>query len=534
MTTPWWPSLPTRDRNLLIAVMLLAAGMRFIGITSESFWVDEAASWMFSQMPFSELWGGIPYEPHPPMYYTFLKFWIAIFGHGEFAMRSLSALVNLATVYLVFLIGRLAIRGRDGFWLGLMAAVVFAMHPVQIHYAQEARSYAMLTLAAAMVLLPIVWWLRHPNVLSIRPRELVRNATRREWQAIALFVVGAALGFWMHHTTILLLGTIMALAALLVILRAKAPGLVFLNFVLMGLAILLLWLPNGFLLLHSLKDVEADYWLQAPDRYQIVYRADYLLGTARVDGLSMKMRILDMGVVALIALTGALYILRRAGWRIALLLTAAAFVPVIVCLIATFTITPIFMPRPMLWVEVAYTVLIGASLLWIRSIPVRSAAAAVGFAVLMAIAVVNRIPKEPWRQIVEMLEKETQPEDSIITWYNYSQVPLRYYRAAERVRAKSVRLWKDTNAEYPTLGESIAPSYRISTAEVMTRVQAAEKSHAAIWVVVHGSTNDETVIAINNYLRPLRGAPEIKLDFQLPTGIDPKVQVARYAAAPGH
>jgi mannosyltransferase len=533
MSTTWWPSLPARDRNLLIAVMLLATCMRFIGITSESFWVDEAASWMFSQLPFAELWGGIPYEPHPPMFYTFLKFWIAIFGRSEFAMRSLSAVLNLATVYLVFLIGRLAVRGRDGFWLGLFGAVVFAMHPVQIHYAQEARSYATLTLAAAMVLLPLVWWLKHPSVLAVRPRDLIRNATRREWQAIALFVIGAALGFWMHHTTILLLGVIMSLGALLIALRSQSPGQVLVNFVLMGACILLLWLPNGFLLLHSLRDVEADYWLQAPNRYEIVYRADYLLGTARVDGLSMRMRIIDMAVVGLIAASGALYIFRRAGWRIALFLASAAIVPVIVCLIATFTITPIFMPRPMLWVEVAYSVLLGASLLWIRSVPLRSAAAAIAFAVLMTIAVVNRIPKEPWRQIVAMLEHETTPQDTIITWYNYSQVPLRYYDAAERIPAKSVRLWKDTNAAYPTLGESIAPSYRISTDEVMKRVQAAEQTHAAVWVVVHGSTNDVTVIAINNYLRSVRGNPEIKVDFQLPTGIDPKVLVAKYPPRAG-
>jgi hypothetical protein len=58
-------------------------------------------------------------------------------------------------------------------------------------------------------------------------------------------------------------------------------------------------------------------------------------------------------------------------------------------------------------------------------------------------------------------------------------------------------------------------------------------THAAIWVVAHGSVNDATVIEINTYLRSLRGAPEIKLDLQLPTGIDPKVHVARYPA-PAH
>jgi hypothetical protein len=70
-------------------------------------------------------------------------------------------------------------------------------------------------------------------------------------------------------------------------------------------------------------------------------------------------------------------------------------------------------------------VLIRGSLLWIRTIPLRTVAAQTGFAALRTIAIVNRIPKEPCRQIVAMLEQETTPQGAI-SWYNYSQVPFRY------------------------------------------------------------------------------------------------------------
>ena len=59
-----WRDLANAQRWALGAIVIVAIGVRVLGIASESLWIDEAASWGFSRLPLSELWGVVPtYSP---------------------------------------------------------------------------------------------------------------------------------------------------------------------------------------------------------------------------------------------------------------------------------------------------------------------------------------------------------------------------------------------------------------------------------------------------------------------------------------
>ena len=532
MSNSWWPRMSRAETLAFTAILLLALGVRLIGISTESFWVDEAASWVFSRMPLAELWGNTAFEPHPPLYYTILKFWSWVFGNSEAALRSLSTLVNLVTVFLVFHIGRLVLEGKEGFWLGLVAAGLIAVHPVQIHYAQEARGYAMLVLGATMVLLALTWWLKHPEALSKPPLETLRTATVREWQVMCLFVFGAALAFWMNHTAVLLLGSVIAVAAIVLIIdNAGRRGATVANFAMLAVVILVLWAPAVPRVFSGLDKIQSGFWLLAPSIYGVIQRLDYLFGSATYDLFTTaRDRVIAICCVGLLVAAGAAALIHRGKWRIALLLAAAALLPAIVSLIATFTFTPIFIPRPLIWVQIGYMLLAAASVLWIRSIPARSVVLAGALVALTSFALTHRATKEPWRQIVEVLQEQSQPNDLIITWYNYAQVPLEYYDAANRVPARRLPLWK-SDLKYPTMADVLMYDNHFDTDEVMERVREAERNSAHIWVIVHGSTNDVIVKQIYELLATKRGQPEVKFDYQLPSGMDAHIHVARYEVA---
>lgn len=82
---------------------------------------------------------------HPPLMTVPYVFWVAAFGADEASVRLLPMLLSLATIAITFALGcRLA-----GSWVGFLGALLVAVNPLQIAYAQEARHYAMLCAATA-------------------------------------------------------------------------------------------------------------------------------------------------------------------------------------------------------------------------------------------------------------------------------------------------------------------------------------------------------------------------------------------------
>jgi hypothetical protein len=88
-------------------------------------------------------------DTSPPLYYLALAAWTRTFGTGDFAAHSFSVFWGVAVLPLIWLIGvRLAGRSE-----ALIACVLFALAPVSLYYAVEARMYSMLWFLSAL----IVW-----------------------------------------------------------------------------------------------------------------------------------------------------------------------------------------------------------------------------------------------------------------------------------------------------------------------------------------------------------------------------------------
>lgn len=120
-------------------ILILAAVLRLI-LINQSLWLDEAIQVLavenngylslITQYSLGDF--------HPPLYHLILKFWTGIFGISEVATRSLSVLVGVATVFVIFLIGK-EIKNEK---FGLIAGLFLATAPLHIYYSQEARMYA--------------------------------------------------------------------------------------------------------------------------------------------------------------------------------------------------------------------------------------------------------------------------------------------------------------------------------------------------------------------------------------------------------
>ena len=161
-TRPAWLTGPAAVQLAAVAtITLLGCALRLYQMGDASLWSDEAFSAYWIHRPLSYLWtDGLIIETTPPLYYTLLKLWALFAGDSDAALRLFSAAASTATIPLVFLLGvELATPAA-----GLVAALLFALAPMQIYYAQEARVYAMLPLAFALALLGLLRFLeRHSN-----------------------------------------------------------------------------------------------------------------------------------------------------------------------------------------------------------------------------------------------------------------------------------------------------------------------------------------------------------------------------------
>lgn len=140
-------------RTLVICagLVLVAFGLRVWRLDAQPLHGDEAFSVLFSARDLSKmLQSMLTTEPNPPLYWLVLRAWMALAGQSEFSVRFLSVLFSTAMIPLLVQFGRRLFSRRTG-WL---TALLGAINPFYLWYAQETRMYAMVaTLALASLVL---------------------------------------------------------------------------------------------------------------------------------------------------------------------------------------------------------------------------------------------------------------------------------------------------------------------------------------------------------------------------------------------
>jgi 4-amino-4-deoxy-L-arabinose transferase-like glycosyltransferase len=202
-------SIPRRHGSALSLTIALGGFLRWYQLDGMSLWGDEATGIAFATGHAAPLAAGpgtvhsaddlgdllqmrrgyysqhvfelLRWEIHPPLYVVLLNLWMHLWGTSVLAVRSLSVVANVASIPLVYILGRQLFSGGTG----LCAALLFALAPFQIAYAQEARPYAL------MVLFSLA-----STVIAVR---LCERDTRWSWGWLAWYAATAAGGLFVHY-----------------------------------------------------------------------------------------------------------------------------------------------------------------------------------------------------------------------------------------------------------------------------------------------------------------------------------------------
>jgi mannosyltransferase len=153
-----------RDAIVLTAIAAVGALLRFVAIGDLSFWSDEVVTMMLAKresltslLDAIQHWDATRAVLHPYL----LHQWISLFGASETAARAFSGVCGMATIGLVYLIGRQTSDRTVGLWAAWLAAI----SPLDVHHSREVRMYAwlvMITCASWSLLLSTrrsaPWW----------------------------------------------------------------------------------------------------------------------------------------------------------------------------------------------------------------------------------------------------------------------------------------------------------------------------------------------------------------------------------------
>ena len=153
--------------------------LRVWEIGAKGLWLDEAFSVWLGWQPLGEMLSWlVRIDQHPPLYYALLHLWIKLAGDNPADVRMLSAILGTLTIPVMFLLGRRLM----GTTVGLLAALILALSPFHVRFAQETRMYTALTLNASLALLALSYLLTDARSSAMPIGRQLRDFYRA-WRA---------------------------------------------------------------------------------------------------------------------------------------------------------------------------------------------------------------------------------------------------------------------------------------------------------------------------------------------------------------
>ena len=456
---------------LVIFITLLGSGLRVLLLANKGMWLDETFSvWLANQSVVDMLEWIVKIDQHPPLYYLLLHYWIAHFGDTPYYVRLLSVLFGVATIPIIYLIG----KRMSGVMMGLAAAVLLALSPFNIYFAQETRMYTLLTFNAAVAIYALVRLLTDSRSVRLiggqfreylhawRTSGLVEPDTKEEfsyqdetrdqsgWRAWIFrhqwlpiqtietdlawvaFIVFSAATMLTHNTTVLFsLATNIFVLGLMLFQKLKksraqpafqAPS--FGNWVKAQMGILLLWCPWIFAFIKQTSRVYQRFWIPEPTWDAVILVLKSLFNPSAPIPANQAMMIWILYVLVLCL--GLAHF--RKKFSQFLFLAALFAVPFLGELIVSIH-RPIFYDRTLIWTTIPLFLILAAGIAQLRfRFLIIAAVGILGIINLFSFGDYYRFyQKEDWSTAAGYVANFAEKDDLVLFNSNFVEIPFDYY-----------------------------------------------------------------------------------------------------------
>jgi uncharacterized membrane protein len=422
-------SLKARRIWWAVAWIGVAVGifLRVYKLGSESLWFDEGyTAWMVSHSP-PEIIHLIRADTAPPLYYLLLHGWANWFGRSEAALRSLSAVISIITLFIAVDIARKFLRNPAAIAIAVWATAISFL---QIWYAQEARAYALMAMLGAGAFDLCLYHLAGKHRRSILPLAILIAAGMYSHNMMGTYVVGLLLTWLIlpsEQSTRRRLGDIGITVAL-------------------ALVLYLPWVIGG--LPNQMQLIRHRFWVEPLTAGGFFSGIAALMGVKQYWSWAALVDHLHISIgdswrpaliaIALLIVSGVLSIGLQLGSRrreAVGLLVAAIFPPVTIAIYSVLA-TPLFMQKVLLPSAVLLPIFVLLPL-GARWQPAIRNGAWIGASILLVLSGLTLYGhmaedrKENWRQLAKVVSELPGKRRLIIFVANDGQLPFDYYYRAQ-------------------------------------------------------------------------------------------------------
>ncbi len=394
---------PPAARLPLLGIVALATVLRFLLLGGRSLWFDETVSATIAGLPWPQFTSiAFGHESNMMLYYGLLRWWSHL-GQSEFALRSLSALVSIATIPVLYAFASRLFGQR----VALLASLLMALNAFHIRYAQEARSYSLLVFFGMLASLAFV--------------DAVENGGGRYWVS---YVAAVVLATYNH-----LFGAFLLPAHWASLVLARRRDVRWGRLLISSTVIVLACIPLGVCLRRG--GVWESFTLPTPGLSSLRSFLFALAGGS--DGAGwLFAAAAAFGIVAQRQVLRGADIVRR--WRVWLLLTWFA-VPVGLAWSVSM-LKPVFQHKYLIFCLPPYLILVALGLTAVR--PRRLFIAALALILTVSTYRVAhyyaKMPaNEDWRGLTNTILKTALPDDAVVFCLPHLRTSFEYYR--QRLRA---------------------------------------------------------------------------------------------------
>jgi 4-amino-4-deoxy-L-arabinose transferase-like glycosyltransferase len=456
---------------LVVILTVVGAGLRLFLLDGKGMWLDETFSvWLARQNTADMLNWVVKVDQHPPLYYLLLHGWVALNGSTPYFARMLSALLGAATIPVIYLAG----RRMSGVVAGLAAAILLAVSPFSIRYAQETRMYTLLAFNAAVAIYALLCLLtdsRAAQPFGAQFRQYLRAwrtpapaepaapaefsyapepSSQTGWRAWLLrlrlpplqiigtdlawvaYVVFSAATLLTHNAAVLFpLAANLFVFGLMLIQRKQKPAAspafqapALGNWLLAQLGIFLLWSPWLVPFFQQVARVDQQFWVVAPGGEAVLQVLKSFLNEFTLGGSSEEMVV---WVLYVLVLALGLVHFRKSPARLVFLVVLFA-VPFLAELLVSLR-RPVFLDRTLIWTTIPLFLLLAAGIAQLKNRHlVMVTLVILGTVNLFSAGDYYRFAeKEDWQTPAGFVAYYAEKDDLILFNASWVQIPFDYY-----------------------------------------------------------------------------------------------------------
>jgi mannosyltransferase len=441
----------------LWAIVAVGAVLRLIALGHKSLWLDEIASVVITRLPSQAFWSMLWHaEGNMALYYVLLRPWL-FFGVGEASVRVLSAVIGIASIPLMYVLG----KRLFGEATARVATVFFALNACAIWVSQEARGYSLLVLAVVASTYLFVRLVERPTLALACAYGVVTGLTLY-CHYFGMFVPAAHL------------------ISLVALPEGRRPWK---QLAVAGSFIALAGAPVLWMI--HIQDVGHITWVERPSWLEL-YRLGVYLAAGSGKVLGALLLLLDLVLVAMFLRAWSILWRDRAQdlrcWRYALV-ASCLLTPVVLTLVVS-VVRPIFYHRFLVIGLPAWVFITAAGAETIRSRTWRVAAVVGVCALSLASAITSysRV-QEDWRGVTRYLIAKARPEDRVL-----------YYHGEGSFAVENYRNWLPGGSAPPPQGIAVGASNDDWTNQI--------DGAGRVWLVLYRAKPDDSLArAIDATLR---------------------------------